>query len=98
MELSAAAPRKSRQMLDRSLAKRDGRLSVARVAALAIGLVLLLAVSFVPSSGYHSSRPSPTLSSLPNGLQAVASATLGAASSAYAASPVRAGFAAENPV
>ncbi len=98
MGLSAVALFSSRQMLDSSLAKRDARVFVACVTALSLGLALLVANPFAPSSGrVRSSRALPGLLSLPTGLQAAASAALGAASTAYATSPGRAGFAAGNP-
>jgi len=99
MESSAAALFGSRQVLATRLPKRGVGASVACVVALILGLALLLASPFALSSGRRqSSRPAPGLSSLPTGLQAVASGAIGAASTAYAASPVRAGFVAGNPV
>ncbi len=99
MGTSAAALCSSRQTLEWGLAKRVGRVSIAHVTALFLGLALLLASPFAPSAGRRrASRPMAGLSSLPTGLQAAASAALGAASIAYTASPVRAGFAATNPV
>jgi FG-GAP repeat len=99
MGSSAAALFSSRQMLDSILAKRHAWVFVAYVVTtLSLGLALLLANPFAPSSGRRqSSRSLPGLSSLPMGLQAAASTALGAASTAYATRPVRAGFAAENP-
>lgn len=98
MGLSAAALSNSRRTLDSSFAKRDARVFVAYVTALSLGLALLLANPFAPSSERRqSSRPSPGLSSLSTGLQAAVSAAFGAASTAYATSPVRTGFAAGNP-
>jgi hypothetical protein len=98
MGTSAAALCGSRQTLDRRLAKRGGRAHVFYLIALSTGLSLLLATPFAPFSGRrHTGPPAPGLSSLPTGLQAAASAALGAASTVYAASPVRAGFAAVNP-
>ena len=99
MGTSAAALCGSRQTLDRRLAKRGGRAHVFYLIALSTGLSLLLATPFAPffSGRRHTGPPAPGLSSLPTGLQAAASAALGAASTVYAASPVRAGFAAVNP-
>ena len=97
-ELSAAALFVSRRTLNRSLTKRDVWAAAAYVGALSLGLALLLVGPFAPTSGRRqASRPTPVLSSLPTGLQAAASSALGAASAAYAASPIRAGFAAGNP-
>jgi hypothetical protein len=87
----------SGQTLNTSVAMRNGGTAVAYIAALSLGLALLLVNPFAPSSERRqSSRPSPDLSSLPSGLQAAASEALGAASVAYATSPVHAGFAAGN--
>ena len=98
MRSSAAALFSCRQTLDTSLAKCDARVFVAYLTALSLGLALLLANPFAPSSGpRQSSRPLLGLSSLPTGLRPAASAALGAASTAYATSPVRTGFAAGNP-
>jgi hypothetical protein len=98
MEVGAAALFGGGRTHDASLARRDLRASVACAAALSLALTLLLVSPFAPSSGRReTSRPAGSLSSLPSSLQAVASATLGAASRAYATSPVRTGFAAANP-
>jgi hypothetical protein len=96
--MSAAALCGSRQTLDGRLGRRDGQAFAAYLIALTAGLALLLGGPFAPPFGHRqTSRPPAGLSSLPTGLQDAASAALGAASTAYVASPVRAGFAAGNP-